>query len=581
MNSIAEAWARLGIAATDDKREVKRAYGRALKAIDPETDPRAFLDLREAYEAALQWGTETPYWEDVILDGMAATSAADTEEAELVTVEPADEDWWERWRPDPPAPAGDEGLREACARLDRLLFDDPPPPPDLIVDAGRAVMAHPGLAEVDRLTETELWIAEAISASGSRSDPLIEPAIARFGWKKAERDWRRHYQVASVLARRDALIFLNQCRKPAHVHHLAVKALTGPPPAKLPFAQLDLAGEVSRFLDVVANEHPTLEQDLDPDSLAWWRAYLHGRHLPPAFLVWMLAVPVSLTMAAAFAVTSRGWPLWLLLMVFPLAMLATLGVLLGKAELDARARQRGAVSWGEDTGPSPLVERLAVAGLLLPPLAALLPNGSAWTSLSVTASLVLAAAGLRLGWVEPGWETNERTRLFLPVVAAVLGATTLAQGSADEALKLFAPLLALCWLGSRVYAAMQVRSLAWPRTAWLAVLAASLFCIFLAGGVVFRAALGGSTPLWALLLVPSAIVGGHLAAAASPVEVHYLEWPLRMVALIVYFVTGFLGDDLFWLRLMVAISAYALLYAASLVVSALALEVGRVRSEGT
>ena len=579
MNSVAEAWARLGIAATDDKREVKRAYGRALKQIDPETDPQAFVDLREAYDAALQWGTETPYWEDDALEEMLATGAAEGEDAELAAVEAGEEDWWERWRPEPPAPAGEDGLRDACRDLDRLLFDDPPPPPERILEAGTRVLAHPGLAEVDRLTETEHWLAEAISASSPRSDPLIEPAAARFGWKQAGRDWRRHYHIAAVLARRDDLLFLEQCRKPAHVHHSAVEALTAPPPGKLRIAQLDLAGEVGKFLDVVASEHPTLEQDLDPDSLAWWRAYLHGRHLPPNFLAWMLAAPVALTFAAAFALSSRGWPLWLLMPVFALAALATWGALLGKAELDARARQRDAGRWDEEAQASAGIERLAAAALLLPPLAALLPNGGWWVTLSLTASLAVAAAGLRRGWIEPAWAVSVRARLFLPVVAAIVGAMILATGSPDEAVKLFPPLLAMCWLGSRAFAAMQVRSQAWPRPAWLAVLAASLVGICLAAGAVFEAASGGFAPLWALLLVPTAIVAGHLAAAASPTDVHYLEWPLRAVAVLLYFATGWVGDDLFWPRLTTAVSAYGLLYAGARVGAALIAEARRPRDE--
>ncbi|MDO4776951.1 MAG: J domain-containing protein [Cardiobacteriaceae bacterium] len=54
-------WHILGIAATDDERTIKRAYAKALKALDPD-DREAFIALREAYEAALQeaywWQTE-------------------------------------------------------------------------------------------------------------------------------------------------------------------------------------------------------------------------------------------------------------------------------------------------------------------------------------------------------------------------------------------------------------------------------------------------------------------------------------------------------------------------------------------
>ena len=48
------AWSILGIRATGDEREIKRAYAARLKLTRPEDDPQAFQDLRDAYEAVLK-----------------------------------------------------------------------------------------------------------------------------------------------------------------------------------------------------------------------------------------------------------------------------------------------------------------------------------------------------------------------------------------------------------------------------------------------------------------------------------------------------------------------------------------------
>ena len=77
--SPAEAWWRLGIEPTDDKRAVRRAYADTLRAVDPGAEPAVFMALRDARDLALATGA-TPASDDAWDDDDAWSEWSDADE---------------------------------------------------------------------------------------------------------------------------------------------------------------------------------------------------------------------------------------------------------------------------------------------------------------------------------------------------------------------------------------------------------------------------------------------------------------------------------------------------------------------
>lgn len=67
MNRYYSCWEVLGIAPTKDKREIKKAYAKKAKTVHPEENQDEFINLRNAYEAAMNFASDNNYQEPQII----------------------------------------------------------------------------------------------------------------------------------------------------------------------------------------------------------------------------------------------------------------------------------------------------------------------------------------------------------------------------------------------------------------------------------------------------------------------------------------------------------------------------------
>ncbi|NEX94228.1 J domain-containing protein [Caulobacter sp. 17J65-9] len=429
-------WIILGVARDAERADIRRAYSRKLKLANPEDDAEGFQALREAYEAMLRWadhraamaaaGVQVEAEGEAEVDRPDASpepAAPEPVAPESVAPEPVAP--VELARPAIPAAQLEAALRrdaELAREAARTLAERQAAAEEAIseekahaalcealramvvdgvgwIDGKRtraaleAVLASPAMDQLGVYERTEQWLVGLIVRGAPRSNPLIDPAVQRFGWDQPRLG---RNLGGPVLARRADLDDLRPLKSTSHRRHRAYKALTQKPERFTTWkyrATPSLAKEVAELLALVRNQRPGLMADLDAEAVAWWEAYFAKPHVGPTGILLTAIAPVIL----AFALNSGGegfsdgpgfLPTWA-------ACLGTgLALVLGRVYLVEWPR----IIWTRDrAATAPAWQRLgwAPAALVLAVLAILLPASTALTiTLSGLAAVVLLWAAI-------------------------------------------------------------------------------------------------------------------------------------------------------------------------------------------
>lgn len=123
---------RLGLAATADEREIKRAYARELRRTRPDEDPVGFQDLHDAYQHCLAYAEHRRcVGEDEDDSGFEPDHERDESgQADALQADPADTADAETYAPSssleerPPSAPADDGAREHEAFDGRAFLDE-------------------------------------------------------------------------------------------------------------------------------------------------------------------------------------------------------------------------------------------------------------------------------------------------------------------------------------------------------------------------------------------------------------------------------------------------------------------------
>ncbi|WP_271065132.1 hypothetical protein [Caulobacter sp. NIBR1757] len=322
----------LGLEATDEERELKRAYARRLKLTHPEDDPEGFQELRAAYDMAqrYQWHRR----QEAFHAEMEALEAADAEAAEggeeIRPPEPPSEPEptpvVEIVQPLPDRPMTDEerfnaafqaevdALHEDVAAMREMLAAKPMPS-ITVREKFEAILASPALDNLGVAGNFEPWIEQVLIAEAPASDLLIPVAIDHFRWRVDE-DARYRRVGDMALAREADLHVLRQLGRRSHSQYKPYKALTTPPTRwnRLRWqAEPGLEERVMVLLDGIRDSRPGLVQNLNAEAVAWWDATASRPRIGLVAATAFLVMPFLVLLAVAPGEVSGWWPLSLLL----------------------------------------------------------------------------------------------------------------------------------------------------------------------------------------------------------------------------------------------------------------------------
>jgi hypothetical protein len=278
-------WQVLELAATNDTREIRRAYARRLKIVHPEDDADGFKQLRTAYEWAMQLAQEgravdSPREADGDEDDEPAGEVdSPPEVARDTNAEPAHADSV----PDAPPPAPADPLLEEAAALFRELgaalhSSETNPEAELLLL--RRLLDSPSLERLDILQRAEHALAVMLAEKIPRADHLLAAAAERFEWSAREHDRSLGEAALHVLTRIQDLKMLPALRAANTETGRAWRRLLDP---GKPWQRWTRAFFVERpselnLIHELRDRHPMLLREVPRENIEWWDRFATPPH---------------------------------------------------------------------------------------------------------------------------------------------------------------------------------------------------------------------------------------------------------------------------------------------------------------